>query len=81
VPFLLMERPATSRHPEAMAIILRTAEPLRQWGIEVEICRSTFWVVSGQIAPRLREGRVVLVAASHHAGRRPGHEHRPAVGA
>jgi putative polyketide hydroxylase len=33
VPSLLVERhPSTSRHPKAMAIMLRTAELLRQWG-------------------------------------------------
>ena len=34
LPFLLVERhPATSPHPKAMAIMLRTAELLRQWGV------------------------------------------------
>jgi putative polyketide hydroxylase len=34
VPSLLVERhPATSQHPKAMAIMLRTAELLRQWGV------------------------------------------------
>jgi 2-polyprenyl-6-methoxyphenol hydroxylase-like FAD-dependent oxidoreductase len=33
VPSLLVERhPSTSRHPKAMAVMLRTAELLRQWG-------------------------------------------------
>jgi putative polyketide hydroxylase len=34
VPFLLVERhPGTSTHPKAMAVMLRTAELLRQWGV------------------------------------------------
>jgi putative polyketide hydroxylase len=34
VPSLLVERhPSTSQHPKAMAIMLRTAELLRQWGV------------------------------------------------
>jgi putative polyketide hydroxylase len=38
VPFLLVERhPATSTHPKAMAIMLRTAELLRKWGVVDEM--------------------------------------------
>lgn len=38
VPFLLVERhPATSQHPKAMAIMLRTTELLRQWGVVDEM--------------------------------------------